>query len=280
MTTEPEEAEAVSPFARLNSGLLPVKRAVSRAIRSQIPRFAYFVWTWRNPGKTFKDFYAESVTAALEGKKQHASLGPVLKVGRSETARRIFKQLLAQGIAPTDTLVDFGCGTLRIGRTLIEFLEPDRYIGMDIDQRILDAGRGSLPAELIASKRPALEVISPESLSRAAAKQPKWIFAKGVLQHVPPAEHNEFFGNLAPIVHAGAVGFLYGHCAQKSTALSSKSWRHDFRQLQESAALHGMELGRSPISRRVLKLQALGAALLSVAQFSAPDLAGVVSMSF
>lgn len=249
----------MSPLAHVKSGLFPVRRAIVRALKTQFPRISYLIWTRRNPGKTFKEFYAESITAALVGKKTHASLGPVLKTGRSQTASRIFRQLVGQGISPTDTLVDFGCGTLRIGRSFIEFLEPDRYIGMDIDQRILDAGKSSLPAELIASKRPVLEVISPESLIRVAAKQPKWIFAKGVLQHIPPAELNEFFGNLAPLVHAGAVCFLYGRCAQKSTVLSSKSWMHDFRQLQESAARHGMELARSPTSRKFLRLQVLTA---------------------
>ena len=269
----------MSPVASVKSGLFPVRRAIMRALKSQFPRISYLIWARRNPGKTFKEYYAESVTAALAGKKQHASLGPLLKTGRNETAARIFRQLVGQGISPTDTLVDFGCGTLRIGRTFIEFLEPDRYIGMDIDERILDAGRGSLPAELITSKRPVLEVISPESLIRVAARQPKWIFAKGVLQHIPPAELNEFFGNLAPIVHAGAVGFLYGRCAETSKVLSSKSWMHDFRQLQESAARHGMELARSPTSRKFLRLQALTGTLVTVLQVSAPDLAGIISLS-
>jgi hypothetical protein len=250
-----------------------------RALKSQFPRISYLIWARRNPGRTFKEFYAESVTAALAGERRHASLGPVLKTDRNETAARIFRQLVGQGISPKDTLVDFGCGTLRIGRSFIEFLEPDRYIGMDIDERILEAGRSSLTAELIASKRPVLEVISPESLIRVAAKKPKWIFAKGVLQHIPPAELNEFFGNLAPIVHAGAVGFLYGRCAEKSKALSSKSWMHDFRQLQEAAARHGMALDRPASRRKFLRLQTLGAALLGIAQLWAPDLAGIISLS-
>jgi hypothetical protein len=231
---------------------------VSRTLKSQFPRIGYAVWAWRNPGKTFKQYYAESVTAALEGKKTHASLGPQLKTGGSEAARRTFNQLIGLGISPSDTLVDYGCGTLRVGRSFIEFLEPDRYIGMDIDDRILDAGRRSLPAELVASKRPVLEVLSPESLVRAAARKPKWVFAKGVLQHVPPGEVNEFFENLAPLVHAGAIGFIFARCAKESTALSSKTWLHDLRQLQATAETHGMQLDRPGKSRILFRLQVLG----------------------
>lgn len=269
----------MSPVASVKSGLFPVRRAIMRALKSQFPRISYLVWSRRNPGKTFKDYYAESVGAALAGKKQHASLGPVLKTGRNETALRTFKELIAQGISPADTLVDYGCGTLRVGRPFIEFLEPDRYIGMDIDQRIIDVGRGNLPAELIASKRPVLEVISPESLSRVAAKQPKWIFSKGVLQHVPPDELNEFFESLAHLVHAGAVAFVFARCAQESTTLSAKTWLHDLDQLEKAAARHGMALDRPAKRRKFLRLQTLGAALIGIAQLWSPDLAGIISLA-
>jgi pentatricopeptide repeat protein len=235
--------------------MLPMKRAVSRTLKNRFPRLDYALWSWRNPGKTFKDYYAESVTAALEGKKQHASLGPVLKAGRSETALRTFRELKEQGISPGDTVVDYGCGTLRVGRSFIEFLEPDRYIGMDIDQRILDAGLRSLPAELLAAKRPVLEVISFESLARVAARRPKWVFAKGVLQHVPPKEVGEFFANVSQLVHAGAVAFIFARCAEESTAVSSKTWLHDLDQLQAAAARHGMEIDRPSKRRKFLRLQ-------------------------
>jgi hypothetical protein len=247
------EVDLVSPFARLNSGMLPLRRAILRKLKSRFPRLDYAVWSWRNPGKTFKNYYAESVVAALDGRKQHASLGPRLKEGREKQANRTFDQLVAYGISPADTLVDYGCGTLRLGRYFIELLEPERYIGLDIDGRILDAGLRSLPAELIASKRPMLELISRESLIRVAAKRPKWIFAKGVLQHVPPAELNEFFANLAPLVRAGATGFIYARVAKARKALSAKTWLHGLRELQATAEAHGMHLSKE--SRNLLKLR-------------------------
>jgi len=232
-----------------------LKLRLSRALKSIFPSVSLTVWQWRNPGKNFKEYYAQSITAALAGKKQHASLGPVLKPGRNETALRTFNELIAQGISPTDTLVDYGCGTLRVGRPFIEFLEPDHYIGMDIDQRILDAGRGNLPAELVESKRPVLEVISPESLNRVAAKRPKWIFSKGVLQHVPPDELNEFFESFAQLVHAGATAFVYVRCAKESMTLSAKTWLHNIGQLHETAKRHGMELDHPTKRRKFLRLR-------------------------
>lgn len=207
-----------------------------------IAQAQFALWSFRNPGRSFKEFYAESVANALTGKEQHPSLGPNLKSGGINLARQTFHILVRQGIRPSDTLVDYGCGTLRVGSLLIEHLEPDRYIGMDIDQRILAVGRSQLPTELIDSKRPVLEVISPESLSRVAARQPRWVCSKGVLQHVPPEELDEFFANLSCLIQAGATGLLFSQLGRKCKRVAVKKWLYDFDHLQGAAKRHDMEL--------------------------------------
>ena len=78
--------------------------------------------------------------------KSHSSLGPNLKPGCIASARRTFERLLTYGIRPDETVVDYGCA-LRLGAFFIDYLEPDRFIGLDIDQRILAAGRGQLADE-------------------------------------------------------------------------------------------------------------------------------------
>ncbi|MGB3035911.1 MAG: hypothetical protein WBB72_00805, partial [Methyloceanibacter sp.] len=72
-----------------------------------------------------------------------------------------------------------------------------RYIGLDIDQRILAAGRGQLADDIVETNRPTLEVISEESLARVAARKPRWVCSKGVVQHVPPEELDEYFAGLS-----------------------------------------------------------------------------------
>ena len=44
-------------------------------------------------------------------------------------------------------------------------LAHDRYIGLDIDQRILTAGREQLADNIVETKRPTLEVINKERLA-------------------------------------------------------------------------------------------------------------------
>ncbi len=110
------------------------------AIKCWLPYAQFGLWSLRNPGRSFKQFYAECAANSLATNKSHASLGPNLRPGRAASARRTFERLLTYGIRPDDIVVDYGCGTLRLGTLFIEYLEADRYIGLDIDQRILAAG--------------------------------------------------------------------------------------------------------------------------------------------
>ena len=148
----------------------------------------FAAWQDQNPKGTFKQFYAEKLSKALAGEKRHSSIGPSLKKKGLHKTHGLFFKLIATGLKPSDVFVDFGCGTLRVGASLIEYLEPDGYTGFDIDEQILDVGREMLPPGVRDAKRPRLAVVSPQSLSEASALHPQWIFSKGVLQHVPSGE--------------------------------------------------------------------------------------------
>jgi SAM-dependent methyltransferase len=132
------------------------------AIKCWLPYAQFGLWSLKNPGLSFKQFYADCAANSLATNKSHASLGPNLRPGRAASARRTFERLLTYGIRPDDTVVDYGCGTLRLGALFIEYLLADRYIGLDIDQRILTAGREQLADNIVETKRPTLEVINKE----------------------------------------------------------------------------------------------------------------------
>lgn len=214
----------------------------------------FAAWLEKNQGGSFTQFYAESVLDALSGKRRHASLGPKLVQGSEDHAHKRFDELVAQGIRPSDMVVDYGCGTLRLGAHFIDYLDADRYIGLDIDDRIIAAGRDQLPADLVEAKRPVLEVISPESLARAAAKRPQWIFSNGVLPHVPPEHLSAYFTNLGRFVLGGATGLFTGKARAKREKLSAKSWMHDGAHVQEVVEACGMQL--TCLRQGLWKLQA------------------------
>jgi hypothetical protein len=220
-------------------------------LKSQV-RFR--LWSLRNPGRRFTDYYAESVMRTLSSGKPHASLGPKLKSGSRDAAKNKFDWLVSQGVQPKDIVVDYGCGTLRIGVLLIEYLDANCYIGMDIDERILDLGRASLATTLREAKRPTLEIISSESLQHIAARRPKWVFSKGVLHHVPPKQLHEYFNNVSRLIHVGATGFVATRTASTSKQLSSTTWVHGLNQLEATALSYGMTFERVDQKGSIFKL--------------------------
>jgi len=62
--------------------------------------------------------------------------GSVDHVGRVELSL-----LLMEGLKPTDTVIDFGCGTGRLAVQVIPRLVGGRYIGVDISKTMLDRAR-------------------------------------------------------------------------------------------------------------------------------------------
>jgi SAM-dependent methyltransferase len=89
-----------------------------------------------------------------------------------------------RGLEPQHRLIDVGCGTLRGGITLIEYLEAGHYTGLDVRQEALDEGREELAAAGLEDKQPRL-VCSDDlaSLDLGTASDFAWAFA--VLIHMP-----------------------------------------------------------------------------------------------
>jgi hypothetical protein len=56
-----------------------------------------------------------------------------------------------------------------------------------------------------------------------AARKPRWVCSKGVLQHVPREELDEYFAGLSPLIHAGATGLLFSHIGPESRRMSLKT---------------------------------------------------------
>lgn len=54
--------------------------------------------------------------------------------------RRQLDFLVAQGLKPTDRFVDIGCGCLRAGRHLVDYLDPGHYWGVDANADLIRAG--------------------------------------------------------------------------------------------------------------------------------------------
>ena len=67
------------------------------------------------------------------------------KPERWEAQRRFqFDFLTSHGLAPEHRLLDIGCGTLRVGIPLIEYLDTGHYAGVEARAPVLKEGRRAL----------------------------------------------------------------------------------------------------------------------------------------
>lgn len=97
---------------------------------------------------------------------------------------RQLRFLVEQGLAPTDHLLDIGCGALRAGVHFVRYLEPGRYHGLDIDAQLLDAGRRELAA---AGLDPADADLVADDAFRFGrfGRRFSWALAQSVFTHLP-----------------------------------------------------------------------------------------------
>jgi SAM-dependent methyltransferase len=81
-------------------------------------------------------------------------------------AARQVTLLLTAGLRDNHRLVDVGCGSLRAGRMLIPYLEPERYFGVEPNRWLVEEGiEHELGRDLVRIKRPAFRFVDDFSLS-------------------------------------------------------------------------------------------------------------------
>lgn len=224
-------------------------------------KLSFEEWKAVNQSGTFKQWYVYSVLDAVGGNKTkpHATLGPNLKAGSLERASDIAKLVIGFGVGKSDTVIEYGCGTLRIGQFIIEYLDPQNFVGLDIDQRIVDKGLAMLPPALVEEKKPAVDVINEDSITRVATRHPRWIYASGVLHHVPPEDLFEFFQSIYRLSNAETTSLIWTRLGEETVQSSAKSWIHSNEDLLAITTTIGFtaELVRDPLALKDIKILVL-----------------------
>jgi SAM-dependent methyltransferase len=70
------------------------------------------------------------------------------------TARDAFCVALMQGMRRDSSVLEIGCGCLRVGYWFVKYLDEGRYCGVEPNRSMLDAGRELILGDLDRSKRP------------------------------------------------------------------------------------------------------------------------------
>lgn len=187
-------------------------------------------WLSQNPTKSLREFRAAQLNFKKVDRKNQ-------KVHNSDITRKreaFLKKLVAFGLRKGDTCVDYGCGTLLIGKHVFNYLEPTRYWGMDIAGVILEKGRAHLGAELIEEKKPNLRVISPEAVAEVAATAPQVLFSFRVMKTVHPNDLDEYLSNICKIIGTGGRALVQAEWSEAETfRYGTRKWAYDLEDIRE-----------------------------------------------
>ena len=94
-----------------------------------------------------------------------------------------FALLFALGLRDQHRVLDFGCGSLRLGRLLIPFLRPERYFGIDPNRWLIaEAIRRELGGSAVRVKRPAF-AFNDDFRCGAFGVKFDYIVAQSILTH-------------------------------------------------------------------------------------------------
>jgi hypothetical protein len=193
----------------------------------------YPLWRLLHPFTRYEAYYAWVVTRKLARGRKHPAIGPHAKAARGE--REMIAVLLRHGLQPHHTLVDYGCGSLRLGKPLVEFLEPGKFWGLDLAQEFLDAGVVHIGALQVA-KRPHLHVIGAEGLAAAKAARPDVIAAWHVCGKIPDQIFEDFFRKIVGLMHQRTRAFLQFEETPTRRQLHGLAWSIPRAKLIETLA--------------------------------------------
>src|SRR5262245_58444000 len=97
-----------------------------------------------------------------------------------------FDFLLRQGLKPHHHLVDIGCGALRAGVKLVDYLDPGHYFGTDLNVEFLDAGYKIELSNEQRSKLPRSNLIADGEFDFSWVRQPfDFALAQSLFTHLP-----------------------------------------------------------------------------------------------
>jgi hypothetical protein len=203
------------------------------------------LWRLRNPGKSFADYYSENIAEMLDRGGAHATLGkrdrPKVPVAPGadlverphwERGFEPFQFLQGLGLRPEHRCVDYGCGSLRIGMHLIDYLDAGNYWGVDVTDRFYKDGLELLKAETVPAKAPRFDVIAPASLAAIREWRPDLVFSFSVVLHVPPAELQDYLAKVTGLLGRGSRAVVVFDATGKDIRLSAKSWGYSRETLR------------------------------------------------
>jgi len=136
-----------------------------------------------------------------------------------------FRYLKKHGLKPEQRFLEYGCGTASAGKHIIDYLDPQKYVGVDISAESIRIGWMILNKYELFKKGPVLHVIPGGNLAPLVDLKFDTIWAQSVFTHCPPDIVKQVLNNLKP--HLNDKGCFYATISRIEEGIVQKQF-HDW----------------------------------------------------
>ena len=198
-----------------------------------------------SPKSSYRSFYIEVEKEKMNRLQKIKGHGIAKNVMDSQVAdasgQRWLDFLKDTGLKPSDRVLEYGCGSLRLGKSVIAFLAPGKYVGLDITDFFYMVGiENYLGQALLESKKPRFEVIGSAGHEEIRHGYKFDIgYSTLALMHVPPAELGEYFRNVHELMNSNSVFYFDFQPSLFVLKKNSLTWGVPFRLIESAAQRSG-----------------------------------------
>jgi 2-polyprenyl-3-methyl-5-hydroxy-6-metoxy-1,4-benzoquinol methylase len=161
--------------------------------------------------------------------------------GEFKEARQFqFDLLKGLGLKPSHSVLEIGCGSLTAGVPVISYLEPSKYVGIDVRTKALDLAWREVSCHGLSSKNPRLIHSLDFGCKELGNATFDFIIAFSVLYHLTDDILHAFFGHVDKR--------LGGICiANVNTVSENSTWsgfpfvKKPLSYYEEAAKAHGLQ---------------------------------------
>lgn len=133
-----------------------------------------------------------------------------------------FGLLTACGLRQHHRVLDIGCGSLRLGRLLLPYLNPGNYYGLEPNRWLVDDGiRYEVGPSFMQSRRPTL-IYDTTLASLESGATFDYVVAQSIFSHTAPDLLNSWLEEMSGCLAAG--GFLLATFIEGETPCDGTGW--------------------------------------------------------
>lgn len=159
---------------------------------------AYERFKLENPGASYASFAVTKEAAFVSEKRPHATLGENINESSRQQGVNIYSKYMAiLGVQSSDKVIEYGCGSLRVGGCFVKALERGHYLGLDVVREFYEIGISRLIKEIGDTKDHHFHLIDEEGIQLGEAFAADHVFASNVLFHIHPDDIITSLANIA-----------------------------------------------------------------------------------